>query len=169
MQGCGLPALGCSHPEARGWLLVMELLLASFAWLCSAVPSQLFHQLGALGRGQPWQGVKDLAGRVVSCLSTLTCSSGGCELLSHTSGGAVRGWWLCHHHAEPPVNAVPLPVLRPAAFIAGSLVDFLKTSEGVKLSIHKLLDMAAQVSGGRAVGLLVERALPGLVLGLLSC
>ncbi|NXR10048.1 LCK kinase, partial [Semnornis frantzii] len=35
----------------------------------------------------------------------------------------------------------------------GSLVDFLKTSEGVKLSIHKLLDMAAQASGDRAAGL----------------
>uniref|UniRef100_A0A8V0Z0R8 Tyrosine-protein kinase n=1 Tax=Gallus gallus TaxID=9031 RepID=A0A8V0Z0R8_CHICK len=29
----------------------------------------------------------------------------------------------------------------------GSLVDFLKTSEGIKLSINKLLDMAAQVRG----------------------
>ncbi|XP_054026519.1 tyrosine-protein kinase Lck isoform X4 [Dryobates pubescens] len=32
----------------------------------------------------------------------------------------------------------------------GSLVDFLKTSEGVKLSIHKLLDMAAQIAEGMA-------------------
>ncbi|NWQ60748.1 LCK kinase, partial [Neopipo cinnamomea] len=32
----------------------------------------------------------------------------------------------------------------------GSLVDFLKTSEGVKLSINKLLDMAAQISEGMA-------------------
>ncbi|XP_036252826.1 tyrosine-protein kinase Lck isoform X3 [Molothrus ater] len=32
----------------------------------------------------------------------------------------------------------------------GSLVDFLKTSEGVKLSINKLLDMAAQVAEGMA-------------------
>ncbi|XP_010139133.1 PREDICTED: proto-oncogene tyrosine-protein kinase LCK-like, partial [Buceros rhinoceros silvestris] len=32
--------------------------------------------------------------------------------------------------------------LRPAAFIAGSLVDFLKTSEGVKLSINKLCKIA---------------------------
>lgn len=53
--------------------------------------------------------------------------------------------------------------LRPAAFIAGSLVDFLKTSEGVKLSINKLLDMAAQVSGDGAMGLLGwgERGLLG--------
>lgn len=35
--------------------------------------------------------------------------------------------------------------LRIAVSITGSLVDFLKTSEGVKLSINKLLDMAAQV------------------------
>ncbi|NWS82207.1 LCK kinase, partial [Toxostoma redivivum] len=32
----------------------------------------------------------------------------------------------------------------------GSLVDFLKTSEGVKLSINKLLDMAAQIAEGMA-------------------
>lgn len=37
--------------------------------------------------------------------------------------------------------------LRIAFSITGSLVDFLKTSEGVKLSINKLLDMAAQVRG----------------------
>lgn len=38
------------------------------------------------------------------------------------------------------------------ALVAGSLVDFLKTSEGVKLSINKLLDMAAQVRGHKATG-----------------
>ena len=43
-------------------------------------------------------------------------------------------------------------LLRSAAFIAGSLVDFLKTSEGIKLSINKLLDMAAQVRGGQSCG-----------------
>uniref|UniRef100_F6ZYN6 Tyrosine-protein kinase n=1 Tax=Ornithorhynchus anatinus TaxID=9258 RepID=F6ZYN6_ORNAN len=32
----------------------------------------------------------------------------------------------------------------------GSLVDFLKTSEGVKLTINKLLDMAAQIAEGMA-------------------
>ncbi|XP_075578215.1 tyrosine-protein kinase Lck isoform X4 [Pelecanus crispus] len=32
----------------------------------------------------------------------------------------------------------------------GSLVDFLKTSEGIKLSINKLLDMAAQIAEGMA-------------------
>ncbi|NXY39785.1 LCK kinase, partial [Pomatorhinus ruficollis] len=32
----------------------------------------------------------------------------------------------------------------------GSLVDFLKTSEGVKLSTNKLLDMAAQIAEGMA-------------------
>ncbi|NXI90216.1 LCK kinase, partial [Psophia crepitans] len=32
----------------------------------------------------------------------------------------------------------------------GSLVDFLKTSEGLKLSINKLLDMAAQIAEGMA-------------------
>ncbi|XP_074161450.1 tyrosine-protein kinase Lck [Sminthopsis crassicaudata] len=32
----------------------------------------------------------------------------------------------------------------------GSLVDFLKTSTGVKLTIHKLLDMAAQIAEGMA-------------------
>ncbi|NWS52723.1 LCK kinase, partial [Chunga burmeisteri] len=34
----------------------------------------------------------------------------------------------------------------------GSLVDFLKTSEGVKLSINKLLDMAAQAPPGQGHG-----------------
>lgn len=32
----------------------------------------------------------------------------------------------------------------------GSLVDFLKTSEGIKLTINKLLDMAAQIAEGMA-------------------
>ncbi|NXJ16801.1 LCK kinase, partial [Odontophorus gujanensis] len=32
----------------------------------------------------------------------------------------------------------------------GSLVDFLKTSEGIKLSVNKLLDMAAQIAEGMA-------------------
>lgn len=51
---------------------------------------------------------------------------------------------------------LPWGSLRPAAFTAGSLVDFLKTSEGIKLSINKLLDMAAQVRGaqGHSGGLL---------------
>lgn len=57
-------------------------------------------------------------------------------------------------------------MLRPAAFPAGSLVDFLKTSEGVKLSINKLLDMAAQVRGHGDAGMLAGRVLPGLELGL---
>lgn len=50
-------------------------------------------------------------------------------------------------------------LLRPTTFLAGSLVDFLKTSEGIKLRINKLLDMAAQVRGDRAVGLVVGRVL----------
>lgn len=50
--------------------------------------------------------------------------------------------------ATPWGNLGQQPLLLPT----GSLVDFLKTPAGIKLTINKLLDMAAQVRRlGRAV------------------
>lgn len=66
---------------------------------------------------------------------------GGCEPPSPTPGVALKGSvaWQSHDGSRGEAET--------CAFVAGSLVDFLKTSEGVKLSINKLLDMAAQVRG----------------------
>lgn len=66
---------------------------------------------------------------------------GGCEPPSPTPGVALKGSvaWQSHDGSWGEAET--------CAFVAGSLVDFLKTSEGVKLSINKLLDMAAQVRG----------------------
>lgn len=159
--GCSLLAVGAG------------LRISSCFWHPSpprALPWQHGFPIGWELGGQPWEGERDLAGRVVSCPSAPACLPGGCELPCPMFGvtpgdGAPVNPLLQHpapnrHHGEGRQRARLL--LRPTASIAGSLVDFLKTSEGVKLSINKLLDMAAQVTGDGAMGLLAGRALPGL-------
>ena len=56
-------------------------------------------------------------------------------------------WLLDPYLGEKGLGAFPWGNLGQQLLLmsTGSLVDFLKTSEGIKLTINKLLDMAAQV------------------------
>ncbi|XP_062490060.1 tyrosine-protein kinase Lck isoform X2 [Pezoporus occidentalis] len=82
------------------------------------------------------------------------CSDGLCTRLGKPcrTQRPQKPWW--QDEWEVPRESLKLVEKLGAGQFGevwmGSLVDFLKTSEGIKLRINKLLDMAAQIAEGMA-------------------
>lgn len=127
----------------RCWLLCFELFRGTFFLPVLSFHTTALCWLGAGGGQGPC--------RQRGVLPRCSCPPpGGCEppslMLDMALKGSVPRQSCCHDGSQREAAA------ETCAFVAGSLVDFLKTSEGVKLSINKLLDMAAQVRGHGATG-----------------